>query len=77
MSSKQVLTQADIPDDLKQSAEDEAFVDAFVERNRPALEKMIEEARASIARGAGKTYTSADDLFADIVRRSFPPSKVE
>jgi hypothetical protein len=77
MSSRQARSEVEIPDDLKQSAEDEAFVDAFVERNRPALEKMIEEARASIARGEGKTYTSADDLFADIVRKSFPPSKVE
>ena len=67
----------EIPDDLKQSPDDEAFIDAFVERNRPALEKMIEEARASIARGEGKSYVSAEDLLADVMRKSFPPTKVE
>lgn len=78
MATKQANLESGFPDDLKPSPEDEAFMDAFVERNRAALEKMIEEARASIARGEGKTYSSADELLAEVMRRSFPPSaKVE
>jgi hypothetical protein len=69
MSVKPTALEPEIPEDLKQSAEDEAFVDAFVERNRPALEKMIEEARASLARGEGITVRSREDFLAAIRSR--------
>lgn len=69
MSAKPTGLQPEIPDDLKQSPEDEAFIDAFVERNGPALEKMVEEARASIARGEGIVVRSRKEFLAAIRSR--------
>jgi hypothetical protein len=69
MATKQANLESGFPDDLKPSPEDEAFMDAFVERNRAALEKTVEESRAAIARGEGIAVRSRKEFLAAIRSR--------
>lgn len=47
---------------------DNAYTDAWIERNRDALNASLRQARASIARGEGSVLTNAKDVAAKILK---------
>ena len=72
MSTKTVKTKSRAPgfryapEDLapRDAARDDAFADAFIARNREALNASIKKARASLKRGEGTVTRSEEDFFA-------------
>jgi hypothetical protein len=49
-----------------QSAEDEAAVEAFIARNREAINRALEQGYLSLSRGGGTEIRSLDDLLSAV-----------
>ncbi len=59
------------PEDLapRDEAQEEAFVEGFIKRNRDAINGSLKEARASLKRGEGRRYRSPEALTADVMSK--------
>jgi hypothetical protein len=59
------------PEELepRDHAADEAWADAWIERNREQIDRDVAQARRSLADGKGKTFSKPGQLTAYIMRR--------